>query len=651
MSSFGFIKAAVASPKLKVANPQYNLTQICELLAEAEKEQAAIVVFPELSLTAYSCGDLFNQQLLLDESLRALDKLLEETAGHQAVIVAGLPLLVDGQLYNCAAAFQKGRILGVTPKQYVPDSKEFYEKRWFASGCNACREAREVLILGQKVPFGSLLVHSPQLGYKLGVEICEDLWAPIPPSSYLALRGANVIANLSASNELVAKGEYRRQLIAQQSARCSCAYLYASAGVHESTTDLVFSGDCLIYENGVSLASSRRFCRKNQLVLAEVDLQVLEHERQTNSSFADTAAWGREETQPAVADVHYDYYYKPAGNNFKRYIAANPFIPADPLTAAERYGEIFQIQVAGLAKRLEHTGSKRAVIGVSGGLDSTLALLVIARTYDLLQMQRDNILAVTMPGFGTTEQTYNNALDLMKSLGVSIREIDITKACLQHFADIGQDPAVADLTFENAQARERTQILMDLANQNQGLVIGTGDLSELALGWTTYNGDHMSMYNVNGSVPKTLVRFLVKWAADKVMDGQAGEILRRIINTPISPELLPPGGAGEIKQRTENIIGPYELHDFFLFYTLRYGMDPRKVLFLAEAAYRHKYSRTELQKWLRVFYKRFFNSQFKRSCLPDGPKVGSVSLSPRGDWRMPSDADSAIWLARLEDEH
>lgn len=649
MSGFGYCKVAVASPKLKVANPQYNTTQIYSLLAEAENEQAAVIVFPELSLTGYTCGDLFRQKLLQDETLRALDKLLQDTANQQILILVGLPLLVNGQLYNCAAALQKGQILGVVPKKYVPNYKEFYEKRWFATGLAACGDVDEIELLGQKVPFGNLLFYSPQLSYKLGLEICEDLWAPIPPSSYLALSGANVIANLSASNELVAKTEYRRQLVSQQSASCSCAYLYASAGVHESTTDLVFSGDCLICENGITLATSRRFTRDNQLLFAEIDLQLLEYERQLNNSFGDNSAGERKQPQPRVIDVYYEHSYNPSVDSFKRYVAPNPFVPADPLTVAERCEEIINIQVAGLAKRLEHTGSKQAVIGVSGGLDSTLALLVITQTYDLLGLPRENILAVTMPGFGTTDQTYHNAVALMKSLGVCIREIEITKACLQHFADIGHDPAVHDLTYENVQARERTQIIMDLANKNQGLVIGTGDLSELALGWSTYNGDHMSMYNVNGSIPKTLVRFLVQWVADNVLEGETRQTLYRIIDTPISPELLPPGNSGEIQQKTEDLIGPYELHDFFLFYTLRFGMEPLKVQFLAEVAYQHKYSRVELRKWLKLFYRRFFNNQFKRSCLPDGPKVGSVSLSPRGDWRMPSDADATAWLQQLDE--
>ncbi len=650
MNNFGFVKVAVASPKIRVANPGYNVKQIMELLDRAEAEQAAIVVFPELCLTGYTCGDLFQQKLLQKEALQALDNLRQESAKYQAVAVVGMPLNVQGQLYNCAVALQQGKLLGVVPKKYLPNYREFYEKRWFSSGLFSPNGTGTIELLDQEVPFGDTLIYSPQLGFKLGIEICEDLWAPIPPSSYLALNGANIIANLSASNELVAKADYRRSMIAQQSARLNCAYLYASAGVDESTTDLVFSGDCYIFENGVQLAAAQRFNRDNQLISAIVDLQILENERQLLNSFGENAAREKKQSQCQVAEVSYLAPYIPQKDNFPRYLAPNPFVPADSERLAERCHEIFNIQVAGLAKRLEHTRSRNVVFGVSGGLDSTLALLVAVRTYDLLGRPREDIIAVNMPGFGTTDQTYNNAMFLMKSLGVTIREIDITKACLQHFADIGHDPAVHDLTYENAQARERTQILMDLANQVHGLVLGTGDLSELALGWATYNGDHMSMYNVNGGIPKTLVRFLVQWVADKLLQGEVRETLYRIIETPISPELLPPDAAGEIKQKTEDIIGPYELHDFFLYYTLRFGMEPRKILFLAEVAFQGRYSGEDLRKWLILFYRRFFQNQFKRSCLPDGPKVGTVSLSPRGDWRMPSDADVEAWLTQLESE-
>lgn len=645
MSDYGFLKVGAASPRLKIANPAYNVSEILKLVREAEDTGTAVLVFPELCITGYTCGDLFQQKYLQDKCLGAIKLLMEETKHISALIMVGAPLIIRDRLYNCALALQKGRILGIVPKMYVPNYKEFYEKRWFASGLEISKEIKEADLLGNSVPFGNLLFVSKEPGFVLGAEICEDLWTPAPPSSYLALQGANIIVNLSASNELVAKAEYRRQLVAQQSARCSCAYLLASAGVHESTTDVVFSGDCLIAENGLLLASSRRFKRDSSIIYTDIDLDILKHERLLNTSFWDSVeneALSANYTRVEVAGFNMGPEVK-----LSRKIPQNPFVPADPRTVAERSEEIFSIQVAGLAKRMEHTGMRHAVLGISGGLDSTLALLVTRKTFDLLNLPTANIIAVTMPGFGTTDRTYNNALKLMEALDVTTREVGIKAACLQHFADIGHDPDLHDVTYENVQARERTQVLMDLANKVNGLVVGTGDLSELGLGWATYNGDHMSMYGVNSSVPKTLVKFLVRWAADNVMTGEAKETLYRIVDTPISPELLPPDNEGKIRQKTEDIIGPYQLHDFFLFYTLRYGMEPQKILFLAETAYRGEYEREEIKKWLGLFYKRFFNSQFKRSCLPDGPKVGSVSLSPRGDWRMPSDADVSAWLLEL----
>ncbi|MFY9174953.1 MAG: NAD(+) synthase [Peptococcia bacterium] len=648
MNNFGYLKVAVASPKLKVANPAYNLEQIVDLINKAEEEQAAIVVFPELSLTSYTCGDLFRQKLLQNEALQALDKLRQETVKGQALVLVGLPLAVMGQLYNCAVALQQGKILGVVPKKYLPNYQEFAEKRWFTSGLQLEDRTTTVELCGQQVPFGNLLFSSPQGEFKLGVEIGEDLWAPIPPSSYLALSGANIIANLAASSELVTKAAYRRETIAQQSSRCSCAYLYSSAGVMESTTDLVFSGDCLIYEYGRQLAAAERFRRDNQLVCAEIDLQILFAERQANTVYSDCADADLQQYRIQEIEVSFQELYNPEEGNFQREINPNPFVPVEPQALDQHCAEIFQIQVAGLAKRLEHTRSKHIVVGVSGGLDSTLALLVAAQTYDLLGLDRQDIIGVTMPGFGTTDQTYHNAVALMRALGVNVKEIDITKACLQHFADIGHDPAVHDLTYENVQARERTQVLMDLANKAGGIVLGTGDLSEMALGWSTYNGDHISMYNVNCSVPKTLVRHLVLWVADNLLKGEAGQILHNIVKTPISPELLPPDSKGEIQQKTEDLIGPYELHEFFLYYMSRYGLEPRKLLFMASKAYKDKYSEEDLHKWARLFYRRFFTNQFKRSCVPDGPKVGTVNLSPRGDWQMPSDADVSAWLDQLD---
>ncbi|MEW6625082.1 MAG: NAD(+) synthase [Bacillota bacterium] len=663
MYNYGFIHVAAASPKLRVANPAYNVSQIIEVLKQVEERQVVLAVFPELCVTGYTCGDLFKHRHLEEEALDAFLMLLQETKLLAVLALVGMPVHIKDRLFNCALLVHQGKVLGVVPKMYLPNYKEFYEKRWFAPGGEISKEVNEITLYGETVPFGNVLFYNRQLNFTLGVEICEDLWVPIPPSSYMALNGANIVANLSASNELVAKAEYRRQLISQQSARCSCAYVYAGSGVHESTTDVVFGGHCLIAENGVILAETKRFSRENDIVYSHVDLDILRYERQANTSFSDSIDYDAFRGKYKVVEFTLDCagdstgastWKNPQqmrGSGFNRKVDAHPFVPGNPKAVEERCREIFNIQVAGLAKRLEHAGLKHAVIGISGGLDSTLALLVAKQTFDLLKIPPEQILAVTMPGFGTSSLTHANAVELMEALEVCILEIDIKKACLQHFADIGHDPNTHDLTFENVQARERTQILMDLANKHQGLVVGTGDLSELGLGWVTYSGDHMSMYAVNSSVPKTLVKFLVQWAADYVMNNRVRDILYRIINTPISPELLPTDGQGEISQRTEDIIGPYELHDFFLFYTLRYGMPPAKILFLAQRAYGDKYSGEELTRRLKLFYKRFFANQFKRSCLPDGPKVGSVSLSPRGDWRMPSDADVTAWLKELSNIH
>ncbi len=648
MNNYGFIRAAAASPKLKVANPDYNVMEIAGMIKEADEKGAAFVVFPELSLTGYTCGDLFRQAFLLRGTLEALEKLLDMTKDASVLALVGAPLRIGDKLYNCGIALQEGRVKGVVPKMYLPNYMEFYEKRWFASGQKICEKKDEIeLLSGEKVPFGKLIFKSKEAGFSLGMEICEDLWAPIPPSSYLALNGANVIANLSASNELVGKANYRRQLVAQQSARAMCAYVYASAGVHESTTDLVYGGDCIACENGVILGRSARFQREGKILFAEIDLDRLEHDRLVNNNFTDGPDSADGEEAYRVVEIFKHRGFALDDGSFGRKVEKMPFVPDDPATVEERCGEIFNIQVAGLAKRMEHIGSPRLVLGVSGGLDSTLALIVAGKTCELLGMSPQNITACTMPGFGTTEGTRGNAVELMNALGVTIREIDIRESCLRHFQDIKHDPDTWDVTYENVQARERMQVLMDIANKIGGIVVGTGDLSELALGWCTYNGDHMSMYAVNSGIPKTLVRFLVKWAADNVMTKDGKETLYRIIDTPISPELLPPDEQGRIRQETEDLIGPYELHDFFLFYTLRYGMTPGKILFLAEVAFKENYSGAEIKKWLQLFYKRFFSQQFKRSCMPDGPKVGSVNLSPRGDWRMPSDADVTMWLKTI----
>ncbi|MGI6776923.1 MAG: NAD(+) synthase [Acetivibrionales bacterium] len=639
--NYGFVRVAAAVPRLRVADCKYNAQNIIDLINKAEEHSVQFVVFPELSITSYTCGDLFHQKALLDSARQYLGVVLKETRGTQVVAAVGIPLVSDNQLFNCAVIIQSGRILGAVPKTFIPGYGEFYEERWFAPGTMAQNDT--ISLCGQQVPFGTDLLFEAEENNHVcfGVELCEDLWAPIPPSSYQAMAGAVLLFNLSASNEIIAKYEYRKQLVQQQSARCVSGYVYSSCGVDESTTDLVFGGHCLIAENGLILKESERFGRIGQLIFSEVDIDRLVNDRIKNTSFMEASAideFRRSRYNLKRIDL-------PA---LSRPINIYPFVPSDVKSRDERCRNIFSIQTAGLAKRLEHTGTERAVIGVSGGLDSTLALLVTAKTFDLLSMPRENILAITMPGFGTTDETYNNAQKLMKSMNVTVKEINIKEACLWHFEDIGHNPDIHDVTYENVQARERMQILMDLANKIGGIVIGTGDLSELALGWSTYNGDHMSMYAVNCGVPKTLVRYLVGWVADNVMHNDTRDVLHRIINTPISPELLPPGANGEINQKTEDIIGPYELHDFFLYHMVRYGAPPDKMLFLAKQAFDGKYSKNEIKRWLILFIKRFFRQQFKRSCLPDGPKVGTISLSPRGDWRMPSDAEPDLWLDILE---
>jgi len=647
LTTYGFVKVAAASPKMKVADPEFNTSEISKLIREIDSSNTALVVFPELCLTGYTCADLFGQRLLLDRSLQSLRELLAENKDADVVAIVGLPLLVDQKLYNCGVVIHKGRVMGVVPKNYPANYKEFYESRWFNSGNLISKTKTEIELLGSQIPFGNLIFHSPQLGYSLGIEICEDLWTVIPVSSYLALNGATIIANLSASNELVNKAEYRRQLVAQQSARCICGYVYASSGVHESTTDLVFGGDCIISENGLLLETSARFCRDSTIIYSEIDIERLVTERMVNNTYAENSAFDAGARTFRTVEINHVKKYNQKKYALTRRIAPYPFIPDNPLIRDERCQEIFNIQVSGLAKRIEHTELKHAVIGVSGGLDSTLALLVTAKTFNVLGLSLENIHGITMPGFGTTDQTYNNAVNLMKSMKIHINEINIEEACRLHLRDIGHPLDLHDVTFENSQARERTQVLMDLANKLNGLVIGTGDMSELALGWATYNGDHMSMYNVNSSIPKTLVEYLVRWVADNETDKKTRDILWRIIDTPISPELLPPDARGRISQKTEDIVGPYELHDFFLYYAIRFGMPPAKVLFLADTAFNGKYEEKEIKRWLKVFYRRFFSQQFKRSALPDGPKVGTISLSPRGDWRMPSDAEVNLWLRDL----
>lgn len=638
--NYGFVKVAACIPSVKVANCPYNIAEIEKEIILADGKGVEIIAFPELSVTAYTCGDLFAQQLLLDEAERGLIKVLSDTRQLDIIAILGMPIAIDGALLNAAVVIQRGKVLGVVPKTFLPNYKEFYEKRWFTSS----RDIRvdNVRLCGQTVPLGTDLLFETS-NTTFGIELCEDAWAVIPPSSRLALEGAEIIFNLSASDESIGKHNYLCQLIAQQSARCIGGYVLSSCGFGESTTDVVFAGNGLIYENGQLLNRSDRFSFKPQTIISEIDVEKLRTERRVNTTFAACRATlsGNPFRRIATEQVNQRDIV------MTRSFDPHPFVPQGP-TLDERCEEIFSIQTTGLAQRLVHTHAKSAVVGISGGLDSTLALLVCARTFDRLGWDRKGIVGVTMPGFGTTDRTYRNALSLMESLGVTIREVSIRKACLQHFADIGHDEKIHDVVYENSQARERTQLLMDIANQTWGLVIGTGDLSELALGWATYNGDHMSMYGVNGSVPKTLVRHLVKWVACNGVDEASRATLLDIVDTPISPELIPANPDGQISQVTEDLVGPYELHDFFLYYVMRWGFRPAKVYWLAMQAFKGSYDDETVKKWLKTFCRRFFNQQFKRSCLPDGPKVGSLSISPRGDWRMPSDACSDSWLAEVE---
>ena len=634
--NYGFIRIASAVPPVKVADCKYNAQQIENLIIQAEGKGVEIICFPELSITAYTCADLFSQQLLIDQAEMALISILDFTRSLNIISIVGLPVSCNGLLLNCAAVIQKGKILALVPKTYLPNYGEFYEQRWFSP--STAVGSTSVLICGQVVPLSvNVLFNTPSC--RFGVEICEDLWAPIPPSSSLALGGAEVIFNLSADNESAGKYGYLKSLLAQQSSRLISGYVYASCGFGESSQDMVFSGKALIYENGALLAESPRFSMKEQLVITEIDIERIRTSRRRNTTFAASVAQHLT-SKPLVIDTE---LFTPKDIELTRTIPSHPFVPeGDALQ--ERCHEVFHIQLEGLAKRLVHTQAQGAVVGISGGLDSTLALLVCVATFDQLQLPRKNIIGVTMPGFGTTGRTYHNAVALIRSLGVTLREVDIKKACLQHFSDIGADPSVHDVTYENSQARERTQILMDMANQCGALVVGTGDLSELALGWATYNGDHMSMYGVNASVPKTLIPHLVAWAADHITAAVVRPILLDIINTPISPELIPADEQGEISQKTEDLVGPYELHDFFLYHTLHYGFGPTKTFMLARKAFGSQYTDQVIKKWMTTFFRRFFAQQFKRSCLPDGPKVGSCTLSPRGDWRMPTDASSAAWI-------
>lgn len=632
----GFLKVCAVSPRVTVAGVQSNLNAALQEIEKANKNKVQILVFPELFLSGYTCGDLFLQTALQDACKSALTAVCRATENSALVVVIGLPLKFGASLYNCAAVVQNGMVVAVIPKTYIPNYNEYYEKRWFASGDGV---NGTIKLNGQEVPFGQTLVRLSDDAV-LGVEICEDLWTPSTPGTSLALSGANIIVNLSASNEVVTKNDYRKNLICMQSAKDFCAYIYASAGVGESTTDLVFSGACTVAENGALLSEGERFAFNGSMAEACIDIEKLNAERAHNTSFTDAAKKLKEKlsevsTPVEVSDLEY--------NEVNRSFDPHPFVPSDSAEKDERCREILSIQSHALAKRMSHIGAKKAIIGISGGLDSTLALLVTARALKILNLPNENMICVTMPGFGTTDRTYQNAVDLIHAFGATFMEISIRNAARGHMADIGHDESVHDITYENTQARERTQILMDLANKHGAVLVGTGDLSELALGWCTYNADHMSMYGVNAGVPKTLVRHLVRNEAQQLPE-EISKILNDILDTPVSPELLPPDENGNIQQKTEETLGPYEVHDFYLYHFLRFGTRPEKLLFMASRAFAGIYTEEQLKNWLKLFVRRFFTNQFKRSCLPDGPKVGSVSLSPRGDWRMPSDADCSVWL-------
>ena len=648
---YGFIKVASAVPVVHVADCRQNTKEIESLIAQAEEQGVEVVVFPELCITGYSCQDLFRQQLLLDSAEASLVHIIEFSKQLDIISIVGLPVIVGNLLLNCAAVVQHGRLLGLVPKTFLPNYNEFYEKRWFASSQDLYEQT--IHFAGHSILFTA----TPQLfrtcgGAIFGIEICEDVWAPIPPSNNLVLAGADIIFNLSASDELLGKHAYLKSLLSQQSARMLSGYVYSSSGFGESTQDVVYGGNTLIYENGQLLCEGERFALDNQLMTAQIDVESLRADRRNNTTFVNAQRCIQAHNVRIIKTediVQRDFV-------LERTVDPRPFIPTHN-NMEESCSEILNIQVMGLARRLLHTHAATVVIGVSGGLDSTLALLVCIKAFDKLELNRKNIIGVTMPGFGTTGRTYNNAIRLMESLGITIKEINISKSVLQHFEDIGHDVSVHDVTYENSQARERTQILMDLANKHNGLVVGTGDLSELALGWATYNGDHMSMYAVNTAIPKTLIEYLVSYIACTV-DSSSAATLSDIIDTPISPELIPADEKGNICQKTEDLVGPYELHDFFLFHLLRHGFSPKKVFLLAQKAFNdnndscsdcNQYDDATILRWLYTFYRRFFVQQFKRSCLPDGPKVGSVSLSPRGDWRMPTDAMATSWLQQIEE--
>jgi len=638
----GFLRVAAGVFETAVANTDKNADNIISMIRQAEEKDVALIVFPELAVTGYTCADLFAQKILLRKSLEALDAIRESTRGLSCAAITGLPIAHEDQLFNAACVIFDGRILGVSVKTYIPNYNEYYEKRWFSSARDLFTD--EINLFGQSVPIGNDIVYNNVCfdGMVFSVEICEDLWAPIPPSTFQAMGGSLVVLNPSASNELVGKSEYRKELVRSHSGRTMTGYVYASSGIGESSTDTVYGGHAMISEYGVLLAESQRFYEGQEMTIADIDLQRLRHDRRINRSFMEY------DPKKKMRTISYEGSVKSSKEIMREY-EAHPFVPASTDALNKRCSEIFNIQTCGLYKRMKHIEAKKAVIGISGGLDSTLALLVTQKAFAKLGLPAENIIAVTMPGFGTSGETSRNAAALIKKVGAARMDIPISAACKNHFRDIGHDGKTHDVVFENVQARERTMLLMNIANKENGIVVGTGDLSEIALGWATYNGDHMSMYSVNCGVPKTLVKFLIDWVAKNEEDREVSRILEKIIATPISPELLPTDEEGNITQKTEDVIGPYELHDFFLYHMMRFGSGPRKIQILAQKAFGADYTESEIKKWLMIFYRRFFQNQYKRSCTPDGPKVGTVALSPRADLRMPSDAEAAIWLSELED--
>ena len=651
---FDFYRVAACVPEVKVGDTEYNKDRILEKLSEAYDYKASVIAVPELAVTGYTCQDLFFQRSLLDGTRKALSEIINSTAGRSEAVIIGAPLSIDNKLYNAAFVVTDGTILGITVKTMIPNHHEFYEKRWFCSALDLSIDEINVKELGlqltnesdYEVPVGNNIIYEMGGSFKFAVEICEDLWSPIPPSNILSMAGAELIVNISASNETIAKRQYRKDLVKQQSASCLCDYLYVSAGASESTQDLIFSGHSIFAENGVIVNENRDFIADDYIMIADFDIEKIRHDRCVSTTFSDNAA----EYADRVADITIVKACDtvlPESDGEYLLISKTPFIPGVKTKRVKRCNEIFDMQVSALAKRLKITGAK-PVVGVSGGMDSTLALLVAAKAIRKMKMDKTDLIAITMPAFGTSDRTYNNSLELIRALGAEPKVIDIKDSCLQHLKDIGHDISIKDVTYENTQARERTQVLMDYANAHNGLVVGTGDLSELALGWCTYNGDQMSMYGVNGSIPKTLVRWMIDSVVENDIFPSASEVLKDILDTPISPELLPPDENGNIVQKTEDSVGPYSLHDFFIFYSMRYGFSPSKIYYLAKKAFAEDFSEEEILKWMKMYYKRLFNQQFKRSCMPDGVKVGSVSMSPRGDLRMPSDASVNLWMKELD---